>query len=503
MANYANQIERARGPFYKSAEKITARMLKAYRDELMLEVNKANTTQEINFAASKPLKKDKTEAALLAIYETTMPTFAGIAIKQIENLKAFKPPTAEMDYWHQYIQGKVKPILGDRITWITETTAGLFKETAKQVTADGLKNGWSIDKMADQLMTELEFTEEYRAERIARTEVVSASNAGSLAGALKTGLDVNKKWIAYIDKKTRDSHREADDKDVPIKQPFMIGKADGTQEPMMHPGDMTASAGNVINCRCAIGYKINYKPIAGVAPPTSSKPPKPAPKPKPAKPAKPAPEPEIETGMPYTNANGNTVTFSKEAATEAQQAWIDGGYITGTQENDIKEYTGGFHEIVNDYLRFGKQPEVEGYDNRTVYGQIQNINRALNNAPMYEGQTYRGQRYKSTEQQDFLDFVEKTAPGRIYTDKGFLSTSYSKDVAADFAGKASVAPYQVFITVNGKTGVPIDLISVYGQKEQEVLFNARSSWMVQEQKITKGSNGTTLVEIIMNQIIKP
>jgi hypothetical protein len=38
---------------------------------------------------------------------------------------------------------------------------------------------------------------------------------------------------------------------VPIDEPFIV-----SGEELMYPGDPSGSAGNVINCRCAIGYVV-------------------------------------------------------------------------------------------------------------------------------------------------------------------------------------------------------------------------------------------------------
>ena len=65
-----------------------------------------------------------------------------------------------------------------------------------------------------------------------------------------------KEWISAADDRTRDgTESEFDHTSVesPIKMndPFIV-----SSEELMYPGDdsMGASAGNIINCRCVLGY---------------------------------------------------------------------------------------------------------------------------------------------------------------------------------------------------------------------------------------------------------
>ena len=91
-----------------------------------------------------------------------------------------------------------------------------------------------------------------RARVIARTEIISASNKGSLDGAKDTGIPLKKEWLATMDNRTRDAHLIADGQKVLLDGLFNVNG-----ESMQYPGDFTngASAGNVINCRCSQIYE--------------------------------------------------------------------------------------------------------------------------------------------------------------------------------------------------------------------------------------------------------
>lgn len=90
---------------------------------------------------------------------------------------------------------------------------------------------------------------EKRAERIARTELHQAANAGQFAEAdrmrRENGTQFVKVWRSTRDARTRLSHQLADGQARPIGEPFTVGGV-----AMMHPGDPAAPGREVINCRC-------------------------------------------------------------------------------------------------------------------------------------------------------------------------------------------------------------------------------------------------------------
>lgn len=90
-----------------------------------------------------------------------------------------------------------------------------------------------------------------RATSIARTETIGAYNGGQLAAARvrseASGVTLEKVWLATIDSRTRKDHYKADGQRVPIDQPFEIGGRE-----LDHPGDPTAPAAQVVNCRCTM-----------------------------------------------------------------------------------------------------------------------------------------------------------------------------------------------------------------------------------------------------------
>lgn len=103
----------------------------------------------------------------------------------------------------------------------------------------------------------------YRGQNIARTESINALRAGqmeSIQQAIQSGEinpgDVLKIWDDTGDSKTREDHTLAGidyAKGIPIEEPFIVGG-----ELLMYPGDPSGSAGQIINCRCAMRTVIDF-----------------------------------------------------------------------------------------------------------------------------------------------------------------------------------------------------------------------------------------------------
>lgn len=91
---------------------------------------------------------------------------------------------------------------------------------------------------------------EWRADRIARTEVASAVNAGVMAFAaeseLETGRQWWKQWWSSLDSRVRPTHRAAHGQIVAPGARFAVGG-----DNLRFPGDPYGSAVEVINCRCS------------------------------------------------------------------------------------------------------------------------------------------------------------------------------------------------------------------------------------------------------------
>lgn len=72
--------------------------------------------------------------------------------------------------------------------------------------------------------------------------------------AEENGMVLVKVWRTEEDEKVRDDHARAEGQEAMVDEPFYVGG-----ERLMYPGDITGSAGNIINCRCHLEYKFVKK----------------------------------------------------------------------------------------------------------------------------------------------------------------------------------------------------------------------------------------------------
>ena len=96
--------------------------------------------------------------------------------------------------------------------------------------------------------------------RIARTMTTAAENKGrqdSFVKATNDGVILKRRWVATHDERTRAWHSDLDGVEVDVNEPW-----ENDYGEIMFPGDPTADAANVYNCRCSIrsvfkGFKWN------------------------------------------------------------------------------------------------------------------------------------------------------------------------------------------------------------------------------------------------------
>lgn len=118
--------------------------------------------------------------------------------------------------------------------------------------------GESMDKLAGRIAKAVSRKNDSLMYIFARTMMTGAQNAGRLEAmreARDMGIKVKKRWLATLDSRTRDTHRDLDGVSVDVDQPFII---DGRR--IMFPGDPNADADLVFNCRCTLIYDYDDYP---------------------------------------------------------------------------------------------------------------------------------------------------------------------------------------------------------------------------------------------------
>jgi hypothetical protein len=236
---YWKAFERKRESFDNKYERV---FRKAIREQLKIFEN-AGTVGELR----KEIREEPIKEAFVQLYTEVGDSFAR---STYSGLKKMPSPEFKQDpVWIERMRKYALIDASKRIVAINDTT----KKKINSIIVAGLEEGLGIEQIRAQIIgttsiPPLAGTVAQRARRIARTEIVSASNAGSLEGAKSTGLQAKKRWLATLDNNTRDEHSVPID-DVDLNGLFMVGG-----EQLDYPGDPNGSPWNVINCRCTQIY---------------------------------------------------------------------------------------------------------------------------------------------------------------------------------------------------------------------------------------------------------
>jgi HK97 family phage portal protein len=155
-----------------------------------------------------------------------------------------KDPLAE-----GWISAKKTKLVQEANDYTLQQISDAVVDGVDQAVAGGFSASETIQQIADRIDEVFKFAVEGRAERIARTEVISAANAGSFEGMEKTGVE-KKSWLSSRDGKVRDSHAALEEMGtVGIREPF-VSPVTGAQ--LMFPGDPAADVSEIVNCRCTV-----------------------------------------------------------------------------------------------------------------------------------------------------------------------------------------------------------------------------------------------------------
>lgn len=141
---------------------------------------------------------------------------------------------------------------GNRLVRLPDEVYGLIVAEVER----GIQAGDSIPDVTERIDALLNVTASERwhnrARTVARTETMGAVNAGAYRSAV---LDAEargdvapfKLWLSTDDRRTRPTHRAADQQRTLLTEPFAVG---GSR--LLFPGDPTGAAAEVINCRCTM-----------------------------------------------------------------------------------------------------------------------------------------------------------------------------------------------------------------------------------------------------------
>lgn len=219
----------------------------------VLEALKNDSPEFVIASMSTLIPESSLKGLLFDLWIKTGVAFARMAFDDLVKAKNLTTKNAEDDVWLMFMQSYVQSEVAHRLVTLTASSRNVaikaIQKAIDQSVAEGLGIAETAKLINESVQADWVNASKFRAERIARTEILGASNLGSYQGALSTGLNLIKNWLNTPHGNLRLAHSSVES--VPLNQKFLV---DG--ELMEFPGDPTASAANVINCRCTITYTV-------------------------------------------------------------------------------------------------------------------------------------------------------------------------------------------------------------------------------------------------------
>jgi hypothetical protein len=247
---------------WQDYRKLYANALKQYspkfKKELQNQVNTYCRTLDYNKISDKALKK--TIYKLHLAMGTKMALISESVVK-----KSVKGVYVPMEFKSQktdaFQYAIIQVLQNDGLDQLAADITNTTKEQIRRFLIQSAEQNLTLPQTIALLRTS--GITDYRAELIARTETGRAANIGSMVGATSTGLVTIKEWIAARDNRTRREPRDhtdhliMDGTKLPMEKQFQVpnNQVGLGYELMDHPCDSKASAANVCNCRCTLGYE--------------------------------------------------------------------------------------------------------------------------------------------------------------------------------------------------------------------------------------------------------
>jgi len=247
---------------WQDYRKLYANALKQYspkfKKELQNQVNTYCRTLDYNKISDKALKK--TIYKLHLAMGTKMALISESIVK-----KSVKGVYVPLEYKSQktdaFQYAIIQVLQNDGLDQLAADITNTTKEQIRRFLIQSAEQNLTLPQTIALLRTS--GITDYRAELIARTETGRAANIGSMVGATSTGLVTIKEWIAARDNRTRREPRDhtdhliMDGTKLPMEKQFQVpnNQVGLGYELMDHPCDSKASAANVCNCRCTLGYE--------------------------------------------------------------------------------------------------------------------------------------------------------------------------------------------------------------------------------------------------------
>ncbi len=120
------------------------------------------------------------------------------------------------------------------------------KDALRTVILKGIQDNATTPQLAKSIKQFYAESQGWKAMRVARTTVASASGYGQRQAAEQSGIVKTHTWVSSRDGRVRETHSEIDGETVPLSLPYKNG--------LMYPGDISGDPAEFINCRCVEAF---------------------------------------------------------------------------------------------------------------------------------------------------------------------------------------------------------------------------------------------------------
>jgi len=246
---YFQLVEKEREPFYKKATALFTKRLADEGDALATALEAGGVEA---FEKELIAQENQWHLTMVAVYYGTIEHFGRWSYDRLKEQhdKSNGAGAFEQKFFDRLFtmaRRAIQKFIGESSVYAVVKINEFTRETLRAVISDGIAASKSFMEISRDIRKI--YGEQFgprRAIKIARTEIVSASNFGAREGAKATGLDLVKTWVTTKDGRQRDSHDACHGQTRDMDEPYDVGGSPG-----MFPGDPKLPANQRIQCRCA------------------------------------------------------------------------------------------------------------------------------------------------------------------------------------------------------------------------------------------------------------
>lgn len=221
------------------------KVLTEEKNNILKEINKKRldhkSVKKFEKRLVSSIKPQEWEEFYKYLYTNVTKDFGERALNEYEDEENDNDDTSR---WFAAALIYIIPVVKRRISEVVETSRDRLTNTINKVAEE---NG-SITDLILAIEELYDHDIPIRSKAISTTEVITACNIGLRFAVKSLKGSIKKTWIAIMDDRTRESHWKTNGEVRSIDEKYSNG--------LMFPGDPTAPAEEVCNCRCIESFII-------------------------------------------------------------------------------------------------------------------------------------------------------------------------------------------------------------------------------------------------------